>query len=359
MEELDWSGKGQHAEYSLEDERDIPLTSEKILGHSQTAIVDSIMCRRIRLARKKILCNRRLRKEDAVTEVENLLRLQHAHIVRVVGTYTARKDLAILLYPAAETDLDAYMDAVLDDSNTSAPFATQEAFSKSAIRAIKTLFGCLLNAIAFIHERNVKYLDIKPKNILVKRTKSGLQKVYVADFGVARSYTSAAESETDTPVSVTRTYAAPEVVLQDRRGFSADVFSLGCVFMEMMATLLSLSTDSRDERQTLLELRQNKSGTSAYYTNIDVVTHWYREIVMIELISWNYDRLRIADLCPRMILESSDLRPVSSELEAKIVISCMGCNAGPEPFEAADQVYTTPGFETNARHSLHQGRLSN
>jgi serine/threonine protein kinase len=336
LEELDWSGKGQHVEYSLQDERDIPLTSEKILGHSQTAIVDSVMCRRIRLARKKILCNRRLKKEDAVIEVEHLLRLQHAHIVRIVGTYTARKDLAILLYPAAEMDLDAYMDGILDDSDMSAPFATQEAFSTSVARTIKTFFGCLSNAIAFIHGRNVKHMDIKPKNILVKRTKSGFHKVYIADFGIARSYTSAAESETDSPVSFTRTYAAPGVILQDRRGFGADVFSLGCVFMEMMATLLSLSTDARDERQALLELRQNKSGTSAYYANIEVVTHWYKEIIMIELIPLNYDLLRMADLCPRMILESSDLRPGSSELEERITSSCAGCNAGPEPFEAAD-----------------------
>jgi serine/threonine protein kinase len=335
-EELDWSGKGQHVEYSPEDERDIPLISERILGHSQTAIVDSVMCRRIRLARKKIICNRRLKKEDAITEVEHLLRLQHAHIVRIVGTYTVRKDLAILLYPAAEMDLDTYMDGVLDDYHTSAPLVAQETFSKSATRTIKTFFGCLSNAIAFIHGRNVKHMDIKPKNILVKRTKSGLHKVYIADFGIARSYTSAAESETDSPVSFTRTYAAPEVVLQDMRGFSADVFSLGCVFMEMLATLLSFSTRARDERQALLELRQNNSGTSAYYANIDVVTHWYKEIIMTELTTLKYDLLRMTDLCPRMILKSSELRPKSSELEGGIISSCAGCNAGPEPFEAAD-----------------------
>jgi serine/threonine protein kinase len=323
-------------EYSLQDEQHIPLTSEKILGHSHTAIVDSVMCRRIRLARKKIICNRRLKKEDAITEVEHLLRLQHAHIVRIVGTYTIRKDLAILLYPAAEMDLDAYMEGVLDDFDTSAPLVAREAFSKLATSTIKTFFGCLSNAIAFIHGRNVKHMDIKPKNILVKRTKSGLHKVYIADFGIARSYTSAAESETDSPVSFTLTYAAPEVVLQDTRGFSADIFSLGCVFMEMMATLLSLSTRACDERQALLELRQNNSGTSAYYANIDVVTHWYKEIIMTELISLKYDLLRMADLCPRMILESSELRPGSSELQDRITSSCAGCNAGPESFEAAD-----------------------
>jgi serine/threonine protein kinase len=338
VEELDWSGKGQHVEYSPEDEKEIPLMSEKILGHSQTAIVDSVRCRRIRLARKKIVCNRRLRKEDAVIEVEHLLRLQHAHIVRVFGTYTLKKDLAILLYPAAEWDLDAYMDELSDGVSS---FALTEVCSVSAMHTLTTFFGCLSNAMAFIHERNVKHMDIKPKNILVRRTRGGLIKVYIADFGIARSYKSAADSETDSPVSFTRTYAAPQVVLQDRRGFSADIFSLGCVFVEIMATLRSLSTDACDERQKLLELRQNNSGNSAYYANIDAVTQWYKDTIMTELVSWKYGVLgaqtRIVELCPQMISEASNLRPVYSKLKEDTVgLACLGCNAGPEAFEAAD-----------------------
>jgi hypothetical protein len=338
MEELDWSGKGQHVEYSPEDEKEIPLQTEKILGHSQTAIIDSVRCRRIRLARKKIAYSRRLKKEDAITEVEHLTKLQHAHIVRIVGTYTMRRDLAILLYPAAEWDLDAYMDEFSGHPDT---FTSLEAETETATHTLITFFGCLSNAIAFIHERNVKHMDIKPKNILVNRRVDGSNKVYIADFGIARSYKSAADSETDSPVSFTRTYAAPEVVLQDRRGFSADIFSLGCVFMEMMATLRSLSTGTYDERQKLLALRQNNSGTSAYHANIGVVTKWYEDSIMTNFSSWKYGALgsqaRIVDLCPQMISEESDLRPSYSKLKENTDdLSCLKCNAGPEPFEAAD-----------------------
>ncbi|KAF2022773.1 kinase-like protein, partial [Setomelanomma holmii] len=87
-------------------------------------------------------------------------------------------------------------------------------------------------AVSFIHSRNVKHMDIKPKNILVRQV-AGAVKVYVADFGIARSYKTAAESFTDTPISFTRTYAAPEVVMQDIRVNPADIFSLSCVFIEM------------------------------------------------------------------------------------------------------------------------------
>ncbi|KAF2196317.1 kinase-like protein, partial [Delitschia confertaspora ATCC 74209] len=95
--------------------------------------------------------------------------------------------------------------------------------------SLRRFFGCLSAAMSFIHQNNVKHMDIKPKNILVQR-----REIFIADFGVARAYRSAHESETDGPTAFTRMYAAPEVALQDKRGFSADIFPLGCVFLEML-----------------------------------------------------------------------------------------------------------------------------
>ncbi|KAH7382734.1 kinase-like domain-containing protein [Phaeosphaeria sp. MPI-PUGE-AT-0046c] len=330
-EELDWSGKGQHVEYAPEEEQDIPLTSEKILGHSQTAIIDSVKCRRIRLARKKITCSRQLRKEDAITEVEHLRRLQHAHVVCVVGTYTLRRHLAILLYPAADCDLDAFLNEHLDSSEP-APGCGAD--------TIERFFGCLSNATAFIHEHNVKHMDIKPKNILVRQKRVDFYTVYIADFGIARSYQSPSDSETDTPVSFTRTYAAPEVVLQDKRGFNADIFSLGCVFMEMMATLHSLRTFGPcDERQRLLDLRKGTSGSPAFYDSISEVLQWYEDTIRPHFAQYYESGLggsEFMDLCPRMLSEVPSTRPSSCELRASTVwMSCHKCDAGPEPFEAA------------------------
>jgi hypothetical protein len=56
LHELDWSVRGRHMEYDEQSEKDIPLLAEKVLGHSATAIVESVMCRRIFLTRKKITC---------------------------------------------------------------------------------------------------------------------------------------------------------------------------------------------------------------------------------------------------------------------------------------------------------------
>jgi serine/threonine protein kinase len=351
-DELDWSGRGQHVEYEPEDEKIIPLMSEKILGNSASAIVDSVKCRRIRLARKRIFCHRRLKKETAIIEVEHLQHLQHAHIVRIVGTYTFKKELAILIYPATQWDLDEFMDELLDPES---PINTGTEASKvwqhrTGVSAMGTFFGCLSNAVSFIHDCNVKHMDIKPKNILVRLRGVHEYRIYIADFGIARAYTSAADSFTDTPVSFTRAYAAPEVVYQDARGLSADVFSLGCVFMEMLATILSSPT--RNRRQTLLELR---TGDAPFYKNIDLVRYWYSSVrpdmrdnerrspdLPKAVPSFNPRLLFSTEICalldtlPKMIDEDPSLRPSMSELKTMTTELCCGnCGEGPEPFEAA------------------------
>ncbi|KAF2729436.1 kinase-like protein [Polyplosphaeria fusca] len=239
--EHDWSGKGQHVEFA--DEKKIPLKVEGVLGFG-TALVESVRCRRVRLARKTMFCSVRLRKEDAVKEVAHLQRLQHTHVIRVVGTYVCGRKMSILLYPVAEYTLDTYMDEMRN-------IPTEELGEMRKLWGMRgsfeTFFSCLTTAIAFIHENLIKHMDIKPKNILVKKRPTESinplewrYHVIVADFGISRSYGSAMESYTESPTSFTRAYAAPEVVDQGPRDFSADIFSLGCVFVEMLATLESI-----------------------------------------------------------------------------------------------------------------------
>lgn len=341
-DELDWSGRGQHVEYDVKEEKDVPLRVEKVLGHSATALVESVMCRRIRLARKTIRCNRRLTREDAINEVEHLQRLRHRHIVRVVGTYTLRRDLAILLYPAADWDLDEFMDETVQSRIGSD--AELEPRDTSKLQALITFIGCLAKTVVFLHDNNVKHMDIKPKNILVRnipRTRPSEFRIYIADFGIARAYQSAAEVETDSPTSYTRTYAAPEVVQQDKRGFSADVFSLGCVFAEMLATIASVTLygHAADQRTKLMDARCSGDGDTSYQANIKGVRSWlestrimYHRYTLSPLVIVSQS---IWELTSQMINETARRRPTAQEVMRAIDFKCGSCSAGPEPFEAA------------------------
>jgi serine/threonine protein kinase len=90
-------------------------------------------------------------------------------------------------------------------------------------------------------------MDIKPQNILVRRLSGRLAQVYITDFGSSTQYLSEEEAETDGFSPFTRHYAAQEVVLQEPRGFPADIFSLGCVFLEMQTAVLGSSYADLDE----------------------------------------------------------------------------------------------------------------
>ncbi|KAF1363864.1 kinase-like protein [Lizonia empirigonia] len=84
-----------------------------------------------------------------------------------------------------------------------------------------------------MHERSVRHKDIKPRNILVH----GGSVIYT-DFGYSREFVQLDSSTTEgRPDPYTKRYGAPEVRQEEKRNSSADVYSLGCVFVDIFAAL--------------------------------------------------------------------------------------------------------------------------
>jgi hypothetical protein len=82
---------------------------EREITGTNRAVISSVLCRRVRLARKTMLCHRRYTAEEAFEEVKHLQKLRHSHIVSLVGSYMQRRYLSILIYPVADYDLDTYL----------------------------------------------------------------------------------------------------------------------------------------------------------------------------------------------------------------------------------------------------------
>lgn len=334
-EALDWSGRGQHVEYPLKDQGRIPLVLKGNLGFGASGIVDRVRCRRIDLARKTIRCIRRLTREEAVKEVSHLQQLQHRHIIRLVGTYMLNKNLSILMYPATEYSLDGVLDLVHEKLSR---FQVSAIYRYALCSRLLRLIACLINAVAFIHAQNTKHMDIKPNNILVDfSTEDYSTKVYITDFGIARSYQSTEESFTDSPISYTRIYAAPEVAQQTIRGPPADIFSLGCVFAEILATLLSTEGDCQQE-----QLRQIRNGgtDNSYHANVTNVIGWYESLKDVQRLCLCHlgDQCyhRWAHILPKMLSIRPEDRPAALELKQHTQqFACGSCDDGPEPFKAA------------------------
>ncbi len=89
------------------------------------------------------------------------------------------------------------------------------------------------SALDYAHRKGVLHRDIKPENILLDG-----ERALVADFGIARAVTAAADAEriTETGIVVgTPQYMSPEQGGSGSLDARSDVYSLGCVVFEMLA----------------------------------------------------------------------------------------------------------------------------
>ncbi|KAE8712351.1 Mitogen-activated protein kinase 6 [Hibiscus syriacus] len=86
----------------------------------------------------------------------------------------------------------------------------------------------ILRGLKYIHSANVLHRDLKPSNLLLNANCD----LKICDFGLARVN---CESDFMTEYVVTRWYRAPELLLNSSDYTAAiDVWSVGCIFMELL-----------------------------------------------------------------------------------------------------------------------------
>jgi serine/threonine protein kinase len=168
--------------------------------------------------------------------------------VTVVDIYQFKSRLSIVMQEVADCDLNEYLQST-DDLEDMEPKKTENRIPMSSWT------GCLIQALDYLHEMKVKHKDIKPGNILIMDGK-----VLLADFGISKDLI-----DSDTTASLTangdigtRMYCAPEVLSQNQlRGRAADVFSLGCVFLEI-STVIVEGKGSLGRWSSLRELSRSR-----------------------------------------------------------------------------------------------------
>ncbi|XP_032296992.1 cyclin-dependent kinase 4 isoform X3 [Coturnix japonica] len=158
---------------------------------------------------------------NAVREVA-LLRsfrhFRHPNIVRLLDVCAVprphRGGSVTLVLEHVERDLRAVIDS-----------APQRGLPHSTAKAVLLQ---LLSGLDFLHSRRVLHRDLKPENVLLSRR----GRVKVADFGLARIYSA---NSAMTPGVVTLWYRAPEVLLLGPYSSAVDLWSVGCIFAEMLS----------------------------------------------------------------------------------------------------------------------------
>jgi len=177
-------------------------------------------------------------------------------------------------------------------------------------------------------------------------THSTAWKMYIADFGIARSYPTLEDSETEGPTMFTRKYAAPEVVDRDTRGLPADIFSLGCVYVEM-ATVLASPEYSKGLGKLLNMLRANEYGETSYQGNLPMVRRFVKELRRPQ--SLNFPLELLCQVALQMIEEEPGRRIDAKQLAVRLNVPndyCPGIS-GAEPLEAGLSRTFPPFFSQN------------
>jgi serine/threonine protein kinase len=166
-------------------------------------------------------------REKEKKEMLILTKLAHVHITQLVGTYTHKKILGVLMYPVAVCDLHTFFEDVeawsdlapmdrpsdmgldsLDPIHRSRleslgyNFLTKTEQHKATI--VYSKIGCLVPAVDYLHDQRIRHKDLKPANILLSR-----DNIWLSDFGSATDFTLLSQSATHTEHG-TPCYFAPE-----------------------------------------------------------------------------------------------------------------------------------------------------
>lgn len=97
----------------------------------------------------------------------------------------------------------------------------------------------MLQALDFCHKRRIIHRDLKPQNLLIDQ--QGIIKI--ADFGLARAFSYPMRAYTHEVV--TMWYRPPEILLgKQRYACGTDMWSLGCIFYEMLTNQPLFAGDS-------------------------------------------------------------------------------------------------------------------
>ncbi|KAI8915189.1 kinase-like domain-containing protein, partial [Powellomyces hirtus] len=161
----------------------------------------------------------RKKREDALRrEIDFLKDLEHPHIVRCLGS------------EILETTFNVFLEYISGGSVSSC-LNRYGAFEEHIVKCMTAQILC---GLEFLHEKSIIHRDIKGANILVDA--EGIVKI--SDFGISKKneYREAYHRVTRMSMQGSIPWMAPEVARG--KGYSAkvDIWSLGCLVLEMLTS---------------------------------------------------------------------------------------------------------------------------
>ena len=274
-----------------------------------------------------------LREEANVME-----RLDHDHIVKLVGTYCIQTSLYLLLWPVAVCNLDILLNDIdalrtndgdrddiinrlhalgLDDLTAiEAPHSTVRTSANSdncPLEYLRRIMGCITRAVAYCHGSNIRHLDLKPSNILLNPGR-----VYLADFGIAKDVHNR-ENTMTRGLQGTPKWRAPELH-QSKTDWSmkaADVYSLGLILLNIFTVIYNSPLDEFDALLGYVSVDGRAERLDEYLPKLEGSALASQDVD--DANAPTFGPRHIVSLASRMVSKDPGSRPVIFQVDSELV----------------------------------------
>lgn len=296
------------------------ITEHRVLGEGACGIVEEVSfkadsaimrCVRKRIGRPKLLNAHKKIIAAFAREICVMRQVNHQHCVRFLGSYTDFDHVNILSTPVADMDLATFLDKPIN---------------RPEREVLYRGFGCLCNAINYLHQHNIRHEDLKPQNVLI----SG-ENILLTDFGFSLDFSDdSISTTTGRPSAWTIRYSAPEVLDFEPRNRATDIWSLGCILLEMISGFQGVRLGDLKDRW-----KRTGNGQSSFARNEIAVTAWFDDIDRYYAQHKNTPTIMHLCILVRMILNQDRLcRPSAQQIVDRIADISLIVFDHPEPYTA-------------------------
>lgn len=241
----------------------------------------------------------------SLKELDMLSRFNHPHIMNLTDVIfdkedfspievTGMKDDCIsIIMPEAKTTLDKY---IVEHKNLSTR---------------KNILHQLISGLHHIHQYGFIHRDLKPQNILM--FEDGTAKI--ADLGLTVPFV---KCEPRTPGMVTIWYRSPEIFHGQDYDYKADIWSMGCIFYEIIIGRPLFTGMTDEEMLKLLDIFYGKTNSRTRRKYVVGLDFKGLEHLLHRDMALSYDKIQEFDQSPGTYaqfinLVSRMLRSIPSE----------------------------------------------
>eukprot|EP01119_Soliformovum_irregulare_P016555 TRINITY_DN4805_c0_g1_i2.p1 TRINITY_DN4805_c0_g1~~TRINITY_DN4805_c0_g1_i2.p1 ORF type:complete len:463 (-),score=123.60 TRINITY_DN4805_c0_g1_i2:13-1401(-) len=188
------------------------------------------------------------------TEIQILRKLSHPGIVGYLATFMDGNNMCMAMEFCDVGDLKDWISH------------RQPRWTPVDLKLFQKWAEMMTSAMTHVHHAGILHRDLKPSNILLKKISDSEIVPKIADFGL--SYQLMTDRSRASTIAGTLIYWPPEVYAGEKPGKPADVYSMGCIFYEMLV--------GTSRPATSLLLHEKKKGLLS-----EICKHYNRDIEML------------------------------------------------------------------------------